>query len=280
MRPRGPEQERTSKAGAGSHSFVVPTHGASTFLDECLHSLASQSELSPIVVSTSTPFPGIEAMASRYGATLRVHAGPGGIGADWNHALRCAETKWVTLAHQDDVYSPEYVGTMLNAVASVPDATFAISLADELRGSRLCRHPLNMLVKRILTEIAFMGRRRVSSRASKRRLLSFGNPIVCPSVMINVDRAKGFGFREDLESNLDWEAWLRLAEGDGSFVLSRRRLVAQRVHESAATTRLVQSNTRAVEDIEMFRQLWPAPVAQSLAWAYRLSYLNRSEIHR
>jgi glycosyltransferase involved in cell wall biosynthesis len=84
----------------------VLAYGASTYLDECLASLAAQTVRIPVVVSTSTPFPGLEHVCERHGARLQVHGPNQGISHDWNVAYASATTDWVTLAHQDDIYDP------------------------------------------------------------------------------------------------------------------------------------------------------------------------------
>ena len=81
------------------HSFVVPAYGRSPYLEACLESLAAQVRKSPVIVTTPSPYPGLEALAARYGASLVVNPAGGGIGRDWNFALAQATTPWVTIAH-------------------------------------------------------------------------------------------------------------------------------------------------------------------------------------
>lgn len=262
------------------HCFVVPAHGHSPYLGECLDSLRAQTRESPIIVSTSTPFEGLEAIARSRGATLAIHPPGSGIGADWNAALASARADWVTIAHQDDLYERDYVAAMLRAVEPAPDALMAMAFGHEIRGGvRSATTPL-MTAKRLLTELAFLGRQQISGERAKRRLLAFGNPVICPSVMLNMARLGSFAFREDLRSNLDWCAWLALAGRPGAFVLVRQALVAQRTHAAGETTRLITQGVRRAEDELLFAMQWPAPVARLIAGVYRIGYLNRRDARR
>ena len=232
-----------------------------------------------MIVSTSTPHSGLAALVERHGARLHVHAPNRGIGADWNAALAQADSLWTTIAHQDDVYDPLYASTMLAYAQASPDTLIVFCQAEELRegGPALTPH---MRVKRALTELAFMGRPAISSARARRRLLSLGNPVVCPSVMINLRALPGFRFREDLRSNLDWAAWLELSSRTGQFLYLREALVAQRTHAHAETTATIASGVRRSEDRRMFESIWPAPIARLIASVYELGYRNRRGLDR
>lgn len=255
------------------HSFVVPAYGRSRHLAECLESLRGQSVASPIIVSTSTPYDGLEALVEGFGATLSVHAPNRGIGHDWNAALSCATTPWVTLAHQDDIYLPSFTERILRLVRSHVDAVLvATGYAERIEpGGTIRRASPSLLVKRMLIEVAFLGREVLVARRAKRRLLRFGCPIACPSVTLHVERT-GLRFREDLRVDLDWEAWIRLSAAPGAFAYDRSIQMLHRIHGASETSAGVRAGVRAQEDLMMFESMWPRPVARVLAKAYSLSY--------
>lgn len=258
------------------HTFVVPAYGRSPHLRECLASLEKQTCRSPVVVATSTPYDGLEALVTEHGARLAINPEGGGIGRDWNFALAQARTPWVTLAHQDDLYLPGFGEATMTLVDVIPDATLVLTGYAELVGNRARAHSLMLWIKRLLLEFGFTGRRAVSSRGGKRRLLRFGCPIPCPSVTLRPDRT-GLRFREDLMVNLDWEAWLRLARLPGTFAYSRQRLLLHRVHADSETSAGIRNGVRAREDLMLFESLWPKPVARLLARGYALSYVAGGE---
>lgn len=253
------------------HAFVVPAYGRSAHLHECLASLHAQSRPSPIVIATSTPFDGIGELASEFGAALAVHGPNGGIGRDWNQALSHAPAPWVTIAHQDDIYLPDFAETTLALIERVSGATLVLTgYGEHVDGDVRTDSPM-LWIKRALLELGFVGRESVRSTGAKRRLLRFGCPIPCPSVTINLAGTR-LHFREDLRVNLDWDAWLRLANMDGAFAYDRGRLMLHRIHPGSETTAGVRDGVRAREDRMMFDTMWPRPVAAALAKLYSFSY--------
>jgi len=256
-----------------SHAFAVPAYGRSPHLEQCLRSLAAQTRRSRIVVATSTPFEGMREMVEAHGATLHVHDQGGSIGRDWNAAMAAAaDAQWVTLAHQDDVYLPGFAQRTLEAVRHSPTASFVFTDYREIAGERQRPMTPMLWLKRALLELGFLGRRTISGRAAKQRVLAFGCPVPCPSVTLRGQGA--FRFREDLKVNLDWDAWLRIAQQDGAFVYVRSALMLHRLHDGSETESAIRDGVRAEEDLMMFRRVWPDPMARALARLYALSYSN------
>jgi glycosyltransferase involved in cell wall biosynthesis len=255
------------------HAFVIPAYGDSPYLAGCVASLQAQrGRPSAIAIATSTPSSVIEQVARDSGVALRVNPTRGGIGADWNFALRAAQAPFVTLAHQDDLFRDDYVERMRAAVAGVPDVLMAFSDFDEVDPQGPRPMHANLRVKRFLVRRAFAARAAIDRREDKRKLLAWGNPIGCPSVVLNRAALPDFSFDETLQSNLDWEAGLRLADARGSFVHVGQPLVTRRIHPASETTSLIADARRIAEDRAMFRELWPAPVAATIAAVYRASY--------
>ena len=95
-----------------SHTFVVCAYKESPFLRDCLVSLTKQTLPARILMATSTPNDAIRSLAEEFGVPLFISDKPSGIGRDWNFAVSCAETDFVTIAHQDDVYQPDYLKTL------------------------------------------------------------------------------------------------------------------------------------------------------------------------
>lgn len=271
MEARG--RDAQAPADGSLHGFVVPAYGRSPHLADCLASLRAQTVQSPIAVSTSTPHDGLASLVERFGATLSIHAPNAGIGRDWNAALACATTPWVTIAHQDDLYLPSFTECTLALALRHADAVLvATGYAERVEPEGRERRASPMLmVKRTLVELAFLGREAVASTGAKRRLLRFGCPIACPAVTLRIDRT-GLRFREDLKVDLDWEAWIRLAAFPGAFAYDRGIHMLHRIHAGSETSAGVRAGVRAAEDRMMFESLWPAPIARLLARAYALSY--------
>lgn len=250
------------------HTFVVCSYKDSPYLRECLESLMMQTVRTHILVSTSTPTEGVRSICRSFGIGLVERQGESGLANDWNAALEAAQTPLVTIAHQDDVYKPEYAETMLASLEGVRRPLIFFSNYGELRGGREVDTNRNLDVKRRML-------RPIERRGSsddpriKRGIMRLGSSICCPSVTIDKDNVPLPLFKKGMESNLDWEAWERLTHVDGSFAYSSRILMLHRIHEGSETSRIIDDGNRTREDLEMLEKFWPAPVARALNHFYK-----------
>ena len=189
-----------------THSFLVPAYRQSPFLRECLRSLTEQTRKSPILISTSTPFQGLEVLAQEFGAQLHVHGPNQGMAHDWNAGLRQVQTDWVTIAHQDDVYLPSYAEQVMSAVALAKAPILAFSNYAELLGADQVRRNTRLLrIKQMLLHLAFIGRTSIGDRWSKLNALRFGSPIPCPAVTLKTHPGQPH-FETGFRLNMDWAA--------------------------------------------------------------------------
>jgi glycosyltransferase involved in cell wall biosynthesis len=261
-----------------NHAFVIPAYGDSPYLPACLDSIVAQSRSgSRVVITTSTPSDYLAGVARRYDVPLLVNPHRGTIGSDWNFAFGATDAAALTIAHQDDTYRADYLDRMTEALARTSDTSIAFS--DYVETSDKGPRPLhlNIRVKRYLTRRAFGRDDVIRDEKSKRRLLEWGNPLCCPSVVLNRALLSDFRFTEDLQSNLDWEAWRQLARRPGAFVYVREPLVTRRIHPRSETSALIADKRRLDEDRAMFERFWPAPIAALIMTVYRASYLaNRT----
>ncbi|MFB3905225.1 MAG: glycosyltransferase family 2 protein [Acidobacteriota bacterium] len=255
-----------------SHSFVVLAYGESPYVEECIQSLLRQTRQGKVLLTTSTPSPYLTDISSRLGLALIVNPEAGGIAADWSFALASADTRYVTLAHQDDLYDSTYVEHCVEAAARHPDNLITFTRYREMRGDKITHYNLNLVVKSLMLKLAFGWRECARTPRQKRRVVAFGSPIPCPSVMYNRDALGHFAFSPGYEVNLDWDAWIRLVERPGSFVLVREKLMTHRIHSASQTTEGILNSRRRQEDLRCFERLWPRAIARALAVAYSLSY--------
>jgi hypothetical protein len=232
---------------------------------------------SHVLITTSTPSPHLADVALRYNVPLLVNPHRGTIGSDWNFALHASDAASLTIAHQDDSYRSDYLERITGTLAGVSD--YSIAFSDYLETSDAGPRPvhLNIRVKRYLTRRAFGRNDAIRDARSKRRLLEWGNPLCCPSVLLNRAILTDFKFTEDLQSNLDWEAWRQLAGRPGAFVYVRESLVTRHIHPQSETSALIADKRRLEEDRTMFERFWPAPLAALIMIVYRASYFaNRT----
>ena len=256
-----------------SHTFAIPAFGRSPHLTACLDSILGQSRRdSAVVISTSTPSDFLESIANEYRIPLFVNPLREGIGGDWNFALTSTDAQFVTIAHQDDRYEREYTALMLEAVHRHPNTLIAFSNSMEHTPAGPRNININLKVKRALSQRAFGVREAIERPKAKRALLTLGNPVCCPSVMINRGLVPDFRFINSMKSNLDWEAWSRLALLPGKFVYIKTPLVSKGVHAESETSALIANQLREKEDRQMFDRFWPQPVAAAISLIYKLGY--------
>lgn len=255
------------------HTFAIPVYGSAPNLGELLASLrAQEGEGSEILIASSTPSAQLTEFAERQQVRLLINPQRLDIANDWNFALGAARTRFATLAHQDDYYAPGYTRRLIAALQRHTRAviTFCDYTEHTPRGTRSVN--LNLRIKRALSRRAFRAKECLETRRDKERLLQFGNPICCPTVMFNRATLGDFRFPEGFQSNLDWMAWVELARRAGGFVYVPEALLSKGVHLASETSVTIANYARLREDVRMFEVFWPKPVAAFLAGLYRLSY--------
>lgn len=253
------------------HIFAVCAYKESPFLEECVRSLMVQTEQTSCIICTSTPNEHISEVADRWGLQLFARDGQPNIADDWNFAADCALGErgkpLVTIAHQDDIYLPEYAQAMLEAVDSVEKPLLFFTNYGELRnGIEVDNNQLLAVKRKLLAPFKLKAFR--NSRTTRRRILAFGSAICCPSVTICTDNVDLPVFEKGMKSNLDWQAWERISREKGAFLYDPRILMYHRIHEESETSNLIKDDTRAAEDLFMYEQFWPKPIARLLNKGY------------
>lgn len=254
------------------HSFAVMAYKDSPYLNSCLESLTRQKEKSMIFITTSTPSDYINTIAKKFGVEVFVNEHGNGIADDWNFALHKAKTKYVTLAHQDDIYLPEYSTVCVAAAEKFRDFLICFTDYGEIRNNSDRRKNLILQVKQWMLFFSMPFKKNIQSGLWKRLMLSLGNSISCPSVMYNMDLIMDFNFSTEYSINLDWEAWYRLSKMKGRFVYIPKVLMKHRIHSQSETTAGLKDNKRQMEDFIMFQKFWPKPIAKLLVKLYAGSY--------
>lgn len=257
---------------AKDHSFVVCAYKDSPYLSDCLDSLLGQTVPTHVYVSTSTPTEKVRALCQERNVQLFERDGESGLANDWNFAVGAVNTSLVTLAHQDDVYKPNYAEEMLACLngAGHDNPLMFFSNYGELRDGVEVDSNKNLEVKRrLLRPIAKTGSSREVS--VKRSILRYGNSICCPSVTLVKPNIPLPLFKRGMSSNLDWEAWALLASMAGSFVYSDKILMLHRIHGGSETSRIIGDGNRTKEDLEMLLKFWPTPVAHAINFAYKMA---------
>ncbi|MDE5872731.1 MAG: glycosyltransferase family 2 protein [Lachnospiraceae bacterium] len=253
------------------HTFVVCAYKESRYLESCVRSLVNQTVKSDIIMATSTGNEHIEKIAEKYNIPLYINEAGEGIASDWNFAYSKAETEYVTIAHQDDVYSPTYVETLISMLDKAENPSIGFTGYFEIRKGKRVVKNTNLIIKRLmLLPLNIKGGGK--SKTFRRMSMAFGNPICCPSVMYVKKNLSSAPFDAELRSNLDWQLWARLSKKKHSeFVYCSKPLMGHRIHEESETSAVINDNQRSDEDYKIFRMFWPAPIAKAITKVYAKS---------
>ncbi|MFH1052415.1 MAG: glycosyltransferase family 2 protein [bacterium] len=252
------------------HTFVIMGYGESPYLEESYNALKNQTVKSRIIMTSSTPNEYQERFAERNNIPLIINPNRQGFAGDLNFAYASASTDYVTMVHQDDLLMPEYAEQCIKYADKYPDTLIVFTDYVEYYNGKMNDESLNMKVKKVLLKTHFPFINNLKSKIAKRSLLSFGNPISCPSIFYIKKNIGDFGFKHEYKVSPEWEALVRLSRMDGRFVYVKNKLHAYRVHSGQITS--VGLEHRKREDKLVFNLLWPKPIASLLIKFYSYCY--------
>lgn len=252
------------------HTFVVCAYKKSEYLEQCVESLVNQTLKTHVVICTSTPSEFITSIADKFGVQLLVRKGESDIQDDWNFACSQVDSEWVTVAHQDDIYYPDYAKCIVQAVEQNPESIIAFSdyvpiihgkpsMDINCRLRHLLRAPMK---SKLLSKSHFF----------KKYCLAFGNCICCPTVTYHKALIDGPIFTSELKFSLDWDTYLKYSYYKERFLYVDKPLAYYRIHEEATTKDFIVSNRREAEDRYMFNQFWPKWITNILMRLYVKAY--------
>lgn len=257
------------------HTFVICAYKESPFLEKCIKSLKKQTAESEIIMVTSTPNQHISGLSESYNLPLFVNEGQGGIVQDWNFGYAKATTPYVTIAHQDDIYFKDYTKEALACVKGCKRPLIFFSDYYELRDGRYVKSNKLLNIKRLML-LPLRVKPFWNSVFVRRRILSFGSPICCPSVMYAKENLPKPVFKVGFRSNEDWEAWEMISRLKGAFAYSKKPLMAHRIHEESETSAIISENKRSDEDVVMYSKFWPKFMVKILVKLYAKAQKSNS----
>ncbi len=233
------------------------------------------------MITTSTPSSFLFDIARKYDIEIIINENGDSIAKDWNFAYKSCQTKYLTLAHQDDIYLPGYTEHCLE-YAERPgnrDNLIVFTNYKEFEVDKPVKTHSVLMIKRMLLAV-FLLKSNIKNRFLKRSILIFGNPVSCPSVMFNLKNIGPFEFSEEYRYNTDWEAWLRLAKKEGTFIYLSEELMIHRLHKESQTFIQIRNNNRYAEEEKIFQSIWNKPVAKLLMRIYKYSSaVNMKRLH-
>lgn len=257
------------------HSFVVCAYKESPYLKDCIESLLGQTIRTNVVVATSTPNRHIIDICNYYGVKLHIGKHESGIARDWTFALECGDAQFITIAHQDDIYKHNYAERALQALSKSDHPLIYFSDYAELRDGEEIIDDKLLRIKRLMLS-PLKNQKLAGSKFVRRRILSLGDPICCPSVTYAVNNLEAPVFVDGFKGSLDWQAWEKASRQSGDFLYDSEILLCHRIHSESETTHLIESKVRTKEDFEIYKMFWPVPIAWLLSTIYANSQRNNT----
>jgi len=265
---RQKQQKETAVFAPQDHTFVICAYRENPFLEACIQSVLGQTVLGKVLISTSTPNDCILGLAEKYHLPVKINYGPDSAPENLNFGYSQAETRLVTLCHQDDYFYPQYLETMLLAANRAVEPIILFSDYAEERQGKIARDNVALRIKRVMNA-PLLNRHLQNSVRIRRRLLSFGNAICCPSVTFNRDKLEKPPFETTFRNSYDWDAWEKLSRKEGAYVYCPEKLVVHRIWQESATTSFIGDGTRTQNDYEILCRFWPKSVASVILKLYR-----------
>ena len=256
------------------HTFVILAHKESPYLEACVQSILIQSKKSEVIITTSTPSDFIKEIANRNQIKYIVNdSGKIGVVNDFNFAYSQAQTKYVTLAHQDDVFEKDYSSNIFESMQRVSNPLIAFTNSSDLIDGKLQKSSFKTFIKQLLL-FPFLFSRSIESIFLKKMMLSFGNPINCPTVTFNKQIIPDFEFSPTYVILYDWEAWIKLAKMPGAFVYLSDRLLQYRFHEGSVTSSQIEKFKQ--EELSILKTIWGSMIGRLVFNIYQLNHYDRS----
>ena len=85
------------------------------------------------------------------------------------------------------------------------------------------------------------------------------------------DNLTGFAFKNNMKSNIDWQAWEEISKLEGEFAYISYPCMEHRIHKESTTSELLEMNGRRQEDLYVFRKFWPEWIAKLIEYFYQSS---------
>lgn len=253
-----------------NHTFAICAYKESPYLESCIKSLVNQRKKTNIILCTSTPNDYIAKLVEKYQIPYYIREGASDIRDDWNFAIQSAGTDYVTIAHQDDIYSKNY---FFELSKYLPDSDMSLFITDYLpiKHGKPDAKDISRRVKCLL-RLPMKNKRFAASKIMKTLILAFGNSICCPSTTYNKKRLGEPIFDSEFKYCIDWDTFLKYAKQDGHFIYADKPLMYYRIHEGSTSKECIIDTRKIQEDTSMFLKFWPKPVVAIIMFFYKKSY--------
>ena len=210
---------------------VMPVYNGEKHIIETLGSVLTQTypPAQIIVVDDESLDNAGKIVRSYGGRVLLVHQKNGGQSAARNHGVSLATTDWIAFVDQDDVWLPNHLEEMAQAIQRRTDADLCYS------GRRELVHDQGGGEPHLSEPVKLPGEDALASVMIDRCPFQPSSTAVRRSTLLRVG-----GWNSAFDSVEDWDLWLRLL-GEGSrAVYTGKVTMHYRIHPGAATNQPVR----------------------------------------
>lgn len=230
-------------------SVIIPCWNGERHLAETIRSLQSQTvqDFDLVLLDDASTDSSVGIAEELAGDRIRIvrNATSLGLARNWNKAMDLAETEYVALAHQDDLYHPAWLETLLAHLEDHPLAGFAHCRARTIDEEG---HTNDSAIETY--KLRFWQDVDTMDRGDVYRRLYHGNFICCPSILYRLEaHRRAGGFSEDLSFCADWDFSFRVLLAGMEIQAVPETLISYRRHRSNATRDQVASLNRYREEI-------------------------------
>jgi glycosyltransferase involved in cell wall biosynthesis len=235
-------------------TVAIPLFNGALFVGDTIASLRAQTfrDFDLVCLDDASEDDSV-AVARAAGADVLRNAARLGLAANWNRAIELSRSEFLVIAHQDDVYEPQYLGAMVRLLDGHPRAFAAHSKAvtiDE-RGQRVA-HPAGLFKESLWSGADPQER----EPAEELTVLQRGNYVIAPSVMLRASAIAQLGpFDPAYGFVTDWEYWVRGLLAGFTLVGSHETLIRFRRHERTETRAQEASMGRYEEELRFLSWL-------------------------
>ena len=179
-------------------------------------------------MSTSTPNDFAKGFAEKYNLSLYINNGEKVIGQDWNLGVSNVKTDYVTVAIKM-IYTNQLIQKRLKKqIEKGKDFVLAFTDYREIKNGEEIPLTKNLKIKKILLFPLKFFRK---SKFIRRRSLSLGSAICCPSVTVNKKVTSENPYQTKLKCDLDWDTWDKYSIYKEGFLYISKELMFHRIHE-------------------------------------------------
>jgi glycosyltransferase involved in cell wall biosynthesis len=236
-------------------TVLLSVYNGRPFLRDVIESLKRQShpEFTAYVIDNASDDGSADVIAHcvdrRFTVTLeRENLG---IPRNWSRAIDRVDTPYFVLAHQDDVYEPDFLGATLAVIARFPRALIAHTRVEAIDEGGT---PFFVAAERYKDGFWPGADPYERGPDDGLKVLANGNYVVMPTAMYRTSAVRTVGhFAPEYRFVADWQFWLRGLLAGFSIAGTHRKLVRRRWHRDMGTRKAEADFTRYDEEVALLR---------------------------